>query len=181
MTGANGWRRSWTVFRLVRISTPVGNISRHPSIVLISIWFGLYFARKRLRSDDVAPVGTVVNATLGLLAPILAFTFGVTSGRFDSRKQALLDEITAIETTARRADLIPEAHRTEVKDLIRQYIELRIFTAQNSEEVRRAVALSNVMTFDRRNKSVSSMRLSRIRSFTANTFAKTRRTVLVYA
>jgi hypothetical protein len=98
------------------------------SIVLLSIWLGTYFAKKRKTSDAEAPIGTIVNATLGLLAFILAFTFGVTANRFDSRRQALLDEITAIELTARRADLIPEPQRTEVKELLRQYIELRILT-----------------------------------------------------
>ncbi|HSE25483.1 MAG TPA: hypothetical protein VLB68_27720 [Pyrinomonadaceae bacterium] len=106
------------------------------SIVLISIWSGLYFSRKRKKPDDEAAVGTVVNATLGLLAFILAFTFGITSNRFDSRKQALLDEIAAIETTAKRADLIPESHRMEVRDLIKGYIELRMSIPQNRDELR---------------------------------------------
>jgi hypothetical protein len=38
----------------------------------------------------------------------------------------LLDEVTGIETTALRADLIPEPHRGEVRELMRKYIELRI-------------------------------------------------------
>ena len=108
-------------------------------LVLVSIWLGVYFARRRKKDEEDAPIGTVVNATLGLLAFILAFTFGVTANRFDSRRQFLLDEITAIETTARRADLIPEPHRSEVKDLIRKYVELRLSATQGRADLRERI------------------------------------------
>ena len=93
-------------------------------IVLSSAGLGIYLARlrkRRLKSEeDEGPMGIAGNATLGLLAFILAFTFGLTASRFDSRKQFFLYEVTAIETTAMRTDLIPEPHRSEVRDLILQ-------------------------------------------------------------
>ncbi|HET7641016.1 MAG TPA: hypothetical protein VFK47_20065, partial [Ktedonobacteraceae bacterium] len=85
------------------------------------------------------------NASLGLLAFILAFTFGLTAARFDSRRQLLLDEVTAIETTTRRADLIPEPHRSEVKALLRKYVELRIFTNENRQEIRERIRQSEAI------------------------------------
>lgn len=131
-------------------------------VVLTSSGLGIYLARskkKRLKpEEDEGPIGVAGNATLGLLAFILAFTFGLTASRFDSRKQLFLDEITAIETTANRADLIPEPHRSEVRELLHKYVELRMdFPAtkeaalervRQSEEVQRqiwphAAALSN--------------------------------------
>lgn len=106
-------------------------------IVLSSAVLGIYLARKRKRrlktDEDEGPIGIAGNATLGLLAFILAFTFGLTAARFDSRKQLFLDEVTAIETTAMRADLIPEPHRTEVRELIHKYIELRMNFPQSKE------------------------------------------------
>lgn len=99
-------------------------------IVLLSSALGIYAARSkknRAKPEDAeGPIDTTVNATLGLLAFILAFTFGFTASRFDSRRQLLLDEVTAIETTALRADLIPEPHRTEVRELMHKYVDLRI-------------------------------------------------------
>jgi len=99
-------------------------------IVLLSASLGIYAARsrnKQTKSEDAeGPIDTTVNATLGLLAFILAFTFGLTASRFDSRRQLFLDEVTSIETTALRADLIPEPHRTEVRELIHKYVDLRI-------------------------------------------------------
>lgn len=108
-------------------------------IVVVSAAFGIYLARSRRRrgkaDEDEGPIGASVNATLGLLAFILAFTFGLTAARFDARKQLFLDEVTAIETVATRADLIPEPHKSEVKDLLHQYVHLRIDPMTSSPDL----------------------------------------------
>ena len=99
-------------------------------VVLSSAGFGIYVARARKRrmkpEEDEGPIGAAVNATLGLLAFILAFSFGLTASRFDNRRQLFLDEVTAIETTALRAELIPEPDRSEVRELIHRYVDLRL-------------------------------------------------------
>ena len=59
---------------------------------------GSYRHRRSIHEKD-APVGAMVGATLGLLAFMLAFTFGMAASRFDTRKQLVLDEANAIGTT----------------------------------------------------------------------------------
>jgi hypothetical protein len=112
-------------------------------MVLVSISLGTYLARRRKAlqkpAEDEGPIGTTANATLALLAFMLAFTFGITASRFDSRRQLLLDEVTAIETTALRADLIPEPHRSEVREIMRQYIELRINMPKDAAGIRERI------------------------------------------
>jgi hypothetical protein len=71
-------------------------------------------------------VGSIIGATLGLLAFILAFTFGVAASRFDTRKQLVLEESNAIGTTYLRADLLPEPHRAEIRNLLREYVDVRL-------------------------------------------------------
>ncbi len=98
-------------------------------LIVGAIRSGIAFARYRLKrhgKEDDAPVNTVVGATLGLLAFILAFTFGMTTSRFDARKHFLLDEVNAIHTTWLRTDLIPEPHRSEVRELLQDYVDLRL-------------------------------------------------------
>lgn len=116
------------------------------AIVLISIWAGIRLAQRRTRlakpAEQEGPIGTVAGATLGLLAFILAFTFGITAARFDTRRQLLLDDVTAIETTALRAELIPEPHRSQVREIMRKYIELRIGTPRDGADIRERVRQS---------------------------------------
>lgn len=116
------------------------------AMVLLSIWLGSYLARRRKKlskpTEEEGPIGTVAGATLGLLAFILAFTFGLTASRFDTRRQLLLDEVTLIETTARRAELIPEPHRSQVREIMRKYIELRIGMPRDAAAVRERIRQS---------------------------------------
>ena len=47
-----------------------------------------------------------------------------------------------IETTARRAELIPEPHRSQVREIMRQYIELRIGLTRDAATVRERIRQS---------------------------------------
>jgi hypothetical protein len=76
------------------------------------------------------PVGAIIAAILGLLAFLLAFTFGMAASRFDTRRELVLDEANAIGTTYLRAALLPEPHRTEIRSLLRDYVDLRLQAAQ---------------------------------------------------
>ena len=89
----------------------LGSFYRHPRCRLISVECGYRLGKFRLsrrEQEKEAPVGTMVGATLGLLAFILAFTFGLASSRFDNRRQLLLDEASALGTIYLRAGMLPE-------------------------------------------------------------------------
>ena len=75
--------------------------------------------------EKEAPVAAMVASILGLLAFMLAFTFSLAAARFDARRQAVLEEANAIGTTYLRARLLPEPQRSETRDLLRKYTELR--------------------------------------------------------
>lgn len=75
------------------------------------------------------PFGTFAGTMLGLLGLLgllLAFSFGMASARYDSRKAALLKEINAIGTAYLRADFLEPGAQKEMKTLMRQYVELRV-------------------------------------------------------
>lgn len=104
--------------------------------------FGRY-RRNRSENEKDAPVGSMAGATLGLLAFMLAFTFGLAASRFDVRRQVLLDEANAIETTYLRAGMLPE-RRDEIRGLLREYVDVRIKavrTGNVAEGIRRSVDL----------------------------------------
>jgi len=57
---------------------------------------------------------------------MLGFTFGMAISHFDSRDQALNEEAIAIRTAYHRATLLPKPQRETVRDLLRQYVDLRV-------------------------------------------------------
>src|SRR4029077_19796645 len=75
--------------------------------------------------EKEAPVGAMVGSVLGLLAFMLAFTFGMAASRFDTRKQLVLDEANAIGTTYLRTAMLPE-RRDEIRALLRSYVDARL-------------------------------------------------------
>lgn len=112
-------------------------------IVLLSVECGYRlgkYRRSRSEEEKQAPVGTMVGATLGLLAFILAFTFGLAAARFDTRRQVLLDEANAIGTTYLRAGILPE-RREEIRGLLREYVDTRLAAVRSgniAEGIRRS-------------------------------------------
>jgi hypothetical protein len=98
------------------------------AIVLASIEVGWRYGnyrRQHSRDEKKAPISAAVGATLGLLAFLLAFTFGMAATRFDNRKQIVLQEANTIGTTYLRSDFLPEQSRDEARILLREYLALR--------------------------------------------------------
>lgn len=103
--------------------------------VLASIGIGTFLGRHRRTWPDhesESSLGTIIGAMLGLLAFMLAFTFGIAADRFQTRKQLLLDEVNTIGTTYLRAGLLQEPHCSEVQALLRQYVDFRADMASRS-------------------------------------------------
>ena len=98
-------------------------------VVLVSAEVGWRlgnYRRQLPHHEKDAPVGAIVGATLGLLAFLLAFTFGMAASRYDTRRQLVLQEANAIGTTYLRADMLPEPQRSEIRNLLREYAALRV-------------------------------------------------------
>ena len=88
------------------------------------------YRRPHSLEEKETPVGGMVGATVGLLAFMLAFTFGLAGSRFEDRRQVLLSEANAIGTTYLRAAMLPEPMRTEAQNLLREYVDVRIEAVQ---------------------------------------------------
>lgn len=97
-------------------------------IALLSAEVGYRLAhyRQRREGEKESPVGSMVGATLGLLAFMLAFTFSLASSRYEARRQVLLSESNAIGTCYLRAGLLAEPMRTDARNLLREYVDVRL-------------------------------------------------------
>lgn len=98
--------------------------------------------RRNAEHEAEAPVGAIVGATLGLLAFMLAFTFSLAASRFEDRRRVVLDEANAIGTTYLRAGMLAEPHRSEIRKLLRAYVDQRIRLIKE-RKIDEVLAMSN--------------------------------------
>jgi predicted membrane metal-binding protein len=99
------------------------------SLLLLTIEVGYRLSDKvpaGLSYSAKAPVLAISGAIFGLLALLLGFTFSMSLGRFDQRKQLVVQEANAIGTTYLRSKLLPEPNRSAVAGLLRSYVDARL-------------------------------------------------------
>ena len=94
----------------------------------LSVQIGAFVGRKLrpLQDDDRDDLSLVINASLTLLALIIGFSFSMAVSRYDQRKNYEEAEANAIGTEYLRADLLPSADRSNVRALLRNYLDQRI-------------------------------------------------------
>src|SRR5215471_331087 len=100
-------------------------------------------ARVDEKTQNVFP--TVSAAILAVLGLLLGFTVSMAVGRYDARRLLVLEEANAIGTAYLRTQLLPEPERTELQDLIRHYLNVRLSYVEggiDAERVRKARAES---------------------------------------
>jgi hypothetical protein len=130
----------------------LANILDYPRGLFLLTFFVLWFAAwlggkisqwRHGLADDVRPdFGTVLAATLTLLGLIIGFSFSMATTRYDLRKTYEESEANAIGTEYIRADLLPAADGSRVRDLLRQYTDLRIrfYISRNESDLAQIAA-----------------------------------------
>ncbi len=120
----------------------------HP-VVLYVLSFGFLWLATRLGAalqrrhgpmdeERTGDFDIVVGATLTLLSLIVAFSFSMASSRYDQRKNLEEEEANAIGTAYARAGLLAAADAAQVRQLLREYTDLRIehYKIRDPEQVR---------------------------------------------
>ena len=98
-------------------------------LMLLSFWLGQLWRTNRLSHAKTARediTGSLEGSMLGLLALLLAFTFGISNSRYDARRDVIIKEANCIGTAVLRADLYPEPFRSEIRADFKEYVEARI-------------------------------------------------------
>lgn len=68
----------------------------------------------------------LIGAILGVLALLLAFSFGMALDRYEERRHLVIQEANAIGTSYLRAQLLDEPHRSRLSSLLIKYTDNRI-------------------------------------------------------
>ena len=87
--------------------------------------FGLK-AQAKSATAQTAQVRTLMGATLGLLAFMLAFTFAAARTHFESRIQLQIDEAVVAKNAFMQADFAGEPLHTRARELLLEYVDGRI-------------------------------------------------------
>ena len=101
----------------------------------IGYLIGKYRRSKGAEKSDAA-ISPATASILGLFAFLIAFTFNLSAQKLDTRKQNVLIEANAIGTAHLRADLLQDPYRSRIKDLLREYTDVRLKIASAEKEKR---------------------------------------------
>jgi uncharacterized membrane protein YbhN (UPF0104 family) len=115
-------------------------------IVLILIFAGMGLARElgawrrrgviRAADESAADESVILTAVLGLLALLMAFSFGMALNRNDARRELVVTEANALGTAYLRTSVLEDP--TRLRSLMRQYAETRLSYGLNDGAVQQA-------------------------------------------
>ena len=112
---------------------------------------GFRIGKRRQESGDSGsegPTGMIVGSILALMAFLLAIAMGMAGDRFDTRRGLVQQEANAIGTTYLRAGYLPDPASTQLRDLLVEYIPLRIAPSDREQlqaQIDRSVELQQEM------------------------------------
>jgi hypothetical protein len=111
--------------------------------MIMLLELGRRLGRRRQGRDEEgarAGLGAVEGAVFALMGLLIAFTFSGAASRFDTRRQLIVEEANSIGTAWLRLDLLPPAPQPELRDLFRQYLDLRLAVYQKLPDLGAALA-----------------------------------------
>jgi len=105
-------------------------------LLLLAVELGFRYGisrQKKTPSEVEAGLDTMMSASLALLGFLVAFVVSIAIGRFDSRRQLVLAEATAIRTAYLQAGYLGEPYTTEIRDQLRQFTGLNLLAVQTGD------------------------------------------------
>ena len=92
-------------------------------------WLGYRFKIryiKKFPGIEHVGIGPTEGSLLGLTALLLSFTFGMSSTKYELRRQHIISEVNDIGTAILRCDLYPDSIRNLLRSDFKNYLETRI-------------------------------------------------------
>jgi hypothetical protein len=95
----------------------------------IGFRIGIWLQHRDPESGKAPMTGAVIGGMLGLMAFLLAFSIGIVIGQHNGRKAMVVTEANAVGTAYLRSGFLDEPDRTVTRDLLREYVEVRLAAA----------------------------------------------------
>ncbi len=103
----------------------LGSVISLVAFIEVGIKLGSNIKGKTVKAQT-AQVRAIMGASLGLLAFMLAFSFSMAQRHFEVRTQSFMLEVSAISSAYRGADLLDDATRPVARNLLRQFVAIRM-------------------------------------------------------
>lgn len=133
----------------------MGFFARHPTLLLVGLPVALLLGmiallevgrrirERRLARDPEAAkegLGAVEASVFGLLGLLVAFTFSGAAGRYDARRDLIVQEANSLGDAWARLDTLPEELTPPLRDGMRRYVESRLETYRQLPDVDAALS-----------------------------------------
>lgn len=104
-------------------------------ILFLSAEMGFYIGRFRTAKIQDAggedkQTGSILGASLGLLAFLLAFSFNIATNIHSERKALVLEESNAIGTLYLRTEVFEFEEAAKIREILKDYVSIRVDVAQ---------------------------------------------------
>ena len=109
----------------------LGSVVFLVAFIEVGIKLGSNIKGKTVKAQT-AQVRAIMGASLGLLAFMLAFSFSMAQRHFEVRTQSFMLEVNAISSAYRGADLLDNATRPVARNLLQQFVAIRMEMIQLS-------------------------------------------------
>jgi hypothetical protein len=147
------------------------------AIIVFSLIIGFYLLGHRIRNKALkrnpelakSDLGPINGTLLGLLGLLLAFTFSMSSSRFDNRRNLVIEEANAIGTVVLRTEVYPDSMRKLLRADLKEYVEARVEFYKAHMNLGKA--MEHYAQADRIGKKIWSMAASYARENTSITVA----------
>ena len=123
-------------------------------LILFTNWLGYNYRKRNLKKkpENIPEnLGTLEGSLLGLLALMLAFSFGMGATKFESRRSLAVHEANAIGAAILRLDMYPDSVKKEFIPDFDKYIDTRMayYNANFREGPRNAALKETEEIFNR--------------------------------
>lgn len=101
----------------------------------IGFRIGMWVQTRSSEKGERRMTSTVVGGMLGLVAFLMAFSIGIVINQHGERKAMVVTEANAVGTAWLRAGFLDEADTTAARDLLREYVEIRLAAAADATQI----------------------------------------------
>ena len=108
----------------------------------IGFRIGIWLQKRNPEPGKTPIASTVIGSMLGLMAFLLAFCVGIVINQHNGRREMVVTEANAVGTAYLRTSFLGESDRDSSRDLLREYVEVRLADASDPSTLESALMRS---------------------------------------